>query len=141
MIKRLEGAQDSVIVCIKLERGNPHIVQVIPEIWPQGKKITRPQMLLAPGSVLKLLSASGSGTTTFERGRGPYGDIRTDLEAMLFKYGGDLVIVCGGTLEQDGPEGRTLSFYNRGGGHRTSLALLRHYVEFKFAWFVCYGDF
>ena len=98
-------------------------------------------MLLAPGSVLKLLSASGSGTTTFEWGKSPYRNIRTDLEAVLFKYGGDLVVVCDGALEQSGPERRTLCFYDRGGGYRTSLALLRHDVEFEFTWFIRYGYF
>ena len=99
MVERFEGAQDSISVCVKLEQSNPHVIQVILEVRPQGKKSTRPQMLLAPGSVLKLLSASGSGATTFVWGRGPYFDLGTDVEAMFTEYGGDLVVVGDGTLK------------------------------------------
>ena len=42
MIEGLEGAQNSITVRLKLERGNPHIVQVVPEIWPKGEQSTCP---------------------------------------------------------------------------------------------------
>ena len=82
-----------------MEWGYLNIVQVVSNIWSQREKSTRPQMLLAPGSILELLSALGGGATTFEWGRSPYFNLGTDLEAMLFKDGGDLIIVGNGTLK------------------------------------------
>ena len=96
-------------------------------------------MLLAPGSVLKFLGASGSGAATLKWGRSPHGDVRTNLKAVFLKDGGDLVVIGDGTLKFSGPKGRTLSFYNGGWGYGASLALFRHNVKFKFTWFVCYG--
>ena len=71
-------------------------------------------MLLAPGSVLKFLGASGSGSATLKWGKSPHGDVRTNLKAVFFKDGRDLIVISDGTVKFCGPEGRTLSFYNRG---------------------------
>lgn len=99
MIERFKGAQEPIAVCVELERGYLNIVQLVLEIWSQGKKSTRPQVLLAPGRVLKLLSASGSGAATLKWGRSPHGDVRTDLKTVLFKDGNDLIVVSNGTLK------------------------------------------
>ena len=84
MIEGFESAQKPIAVRIKLERGDLYVVQVILEVWSQGKKSTRPQVLLAPGSVLKFLGASGSGAATLKWGRSPHGDVRTNLKAVFF---------------------------------------------------------
>ena len=89
---------------------------------------------------MKQIRASRSITAALMWGRSPHSNVGTNLKAMFLKDGGNLIDVGNGALEFHGPEGRTLSFYYGGWGYGTGLAFLRHYVEFKFAWFVCYGD-
>ena len=93
MVQGFESTQDPITVRLKLERGDVNIVKIITEIRPKGKKGPCLKVLLAPGSVTKVVRPLWCVTTSLIWKRSSNWYLRTDFEAMFGQHGENLAYI------------------------------------------------